>query len=485
MKMVLLDATDGSAAELETLAAEAEHSFEGTCEEVEVGGTITPAEDKCYMLHFMEGSTLDSIFYLATANTAHVAVFTEHAPTEFERTEHFLKSTTGEDIEPLAQTGAGEEEEESGKPWGTAIGAAVLVNIVTFSGLVLLVPFVSSLVSKYPNEFEIITNGFAGGALLGAAVYLLLHEATHLITADTEAKAAASWGCMILLGFLTSSIIDFVIAAIAPELRANVPPIDEQGNAVKGDAGNDLQQPHGEPALQYHPAVGQYPPNMGQLQYPANMGQVPAGYPMNSVAQPGMGVQYGYGGVAVAGGHFGMLDETVDKTDAVLAARRLRILSGVLIGDFMHNFCDGIFIGAAFNLCEHSVGWSVTAATIYHEIAQELSDFVILTDPNQGGLKKLYALAVNFLSGISVIIGVLVVLSQDLSNYDTGMILAYGGGVYVQIGAAECMPRIYQKANTLAFRLLSFLAFFIGALGIGLVLLDHKHCTADGHGHGH
>jgi hypothetical protein len=37
----------------------------------------------------------------------------------------------------------------------------------------------------------------------------------------------------------------------------------------------------------------------------------------------------------------------------------------------------------------------------------------------------------------------------------------------------------------MGLRLVSFMAFFIGAMAIGLVLIDHKHCEAGGGGHAH
>ena len=46
--------------------------------------------------------------------------------------------------------------------------------------------------------------------------------------------------------------------------------------------------------------------------------------------------------------------------------------------DFFHNLVDGFFIGAAFHGCKQ-LGWSITAATIAHEIPQEVADFYLLT----------------------------------------------------------------------------------------------------------
>jgi len=163
---------------------------------------------------------------------------------------------------------------------------------------------------------------------------------------------------------------------------------------------------------------------------------------------------------------------------------RIRVLSGVLLGDFMHNLCDGIFMGTAFRFCAGSLAWSVTLATILHEIAQELSDFLVLTNPEQGGLKAPTALLLNFVSGLSVLLGVVIVFGvETVSDPAVGMLLAYGGGVYLQIGAAECMPRAYSGARSLQSLLACLAAYVFGVTAIGLVLLDHQHCAVGGHAH--
>lgn len=46
------------------------------------------------------------------------------------------------------------------------------------------------------------------------------------------------------------------------------------------------------------------------------------------------------------------------------------------------------------------------------------------------------------------------------------------------------MPRVYEYAKTMPLRFASIAFFTLGALAIGLVLLDHEHCAGDDHGGG-
>ena len=84
------------------------------------------------------------------------------------------------------------------------------------------------------------------------------------------------------------------------------------------------------------------------------------------------------------------------------------LILSILIGDSFHNFADGIFIGSAFLLCDHMKAWVITAVTLYHEIAQEIAEYFILT--RTAGLMKWKAIGLNFLVDLSVIIGGLVIL---------------------------------------------------------------------------
>jgi hypothetical protein len=102
MQMVVLPATDSNLAALTALEMEAIHSFNTTCIVVAAGGTITPAMDTCYELHFTSTAT-DTTFNIDASSAAHIAFFAQHVPTEFERDTHYLQDPSGTDIEPAAQ----------------------------------------------------------------------------------------------------------------------------------------------------------------------------------------------------------------------------------------------------------------------------------------------------------------------------------------------------------------------------------------------
>ena len=417
MKIVLLPVGNDNKGTLEGAEAEAKHSLTTDCIEKEAGSTITPAEDTCYMLHF-DTQVWQTLYKIDARAVSHVAIFTAHMPTEFERDAHYLKDDHGDDIEPTHEIPEAEAAVKE-KEWGPAIGAAIIVMLCTLIGVVFIAPIFANFAKNHVDLMGCLCNSFAAGALLAAAFYLMLYESTHLIPMDDgESFAAARWGSMILTGMITASLFDLVGSAIIGAKSEKSPARTE-----KSPARTEPEKGADEP----------------------------------------------------------IADEPIIEIAPL--SRRVRVLSGVLLGDFMHNLVDGLFMGAAFAQCDLTVAWTISAATIYHELAQEISDYLVLTDPMQGALKPPVALLLNFLSGFSVLLGVIIMMSTDASNYAQGMLLAFGGGVYVQIAAAECLPRVYASATTTVLRLGGLAFFTFGALAIGLVLLDHEHCSGGGDAH--
>ena len=165
---------------------------------------------------------------------------------------------------------------------------------------------------------------------------------------------------------------------------------------------------------------------------------------------------------------------------------RARFLMSLIAGDFFHNFTDGIFIGAAFQ-CNTTLAWQIVGVTVAHEVPQELADFAVLT--NSFGFSVPTALAYNVISGASVMLGGIVIMLADVPNLDTGMLLAYGAGNYIYCATVHMFSMGSKNILHDAKRLL---AFAVGAIAIGLILLDHEHCEAsadagggDAHAHHH
>jgi zinc transporter ZupT len=174
------------------------------------------------------------------------------------------------------------------------------------------------------------------------------------------------------------------------------------------------------------------------------------------------------------------LEEPLDHTCNVVKREpkpiNYSLALSILLGDSFHNFCDGIFIGVAFMLCDNATALTIVFITLYHEVAQELADFFLLT--KHAGLTVTKALAVNFLSGLSVVLGGIVVLSIGVSDLTIGVILSIASGVYLYIAASECVPRVNAVVKSNTDRLVTVLAFIVGAVPIGLTLLNHSHCEA-------
>ena len=175
------------------------------------------------------------------------------------------------------------------------------------------------------------------------------------------------------------------------------------------------------------------------------------------------------------------LMKTADVDDGALKAD-WGFVFAIFFGDFLHNFVDGIFIANAFLDCNQSKGWTIAAATVAHELAQETGDFFLLI--TKGGLSQCMALLVNALSGVSVFIGAAVFLATKPGYGTQGLLLAFSGGVYVYVAATEAAHTFLHKPLSICMKFGVFICFAIGAVAIGLVLLDHEHCSGNEGGSG-
>jgi zinc and cadmium transporter len=136
----------------------------------------------------------------------------------------------------------------------------------------------------------------------------------------------------------------------------------------------------------------------------------------------------------------------------------------VLLGDSIHNFCDGIIIAAAF-LADAQLGLVTAAAVIAHEIPQEVGDFIVLLN---AGFSRGKALLYNALSGLAAVLGGVLgyfIVGPWESLFPYLLVAASSSFIYVAV--ADLLPQLQRR---LSWRATVAQIAWIGA-GLGVVLL--------------
>jgi len=114
----------------------------------------------------------------------------------------------------------------------------------------------------------------------------------------------------------------------------------------------------------------------------------------------------------------------------------------VLLGDSIHNFCDGVLIAAAF-LADARLGVATAVAVIAHEIPQEVGDYIVLLN---AGFSRARALVFNALSGLAAVIGgffgyFVVGPWQEFFPY----LLVVAASSFVYVAVADLIPQLQHR----------------------------------------
>lgn len=136
----------------------------------------------------------------------------------------------------------------------------------------------------------------------------------------------------------------------------------------------------------------------------------------------------------------------------------------ILFSDGFHNFIDGMIIGISY-LVSIPVGIATTVAVMLHEIPQEVGDFGILLF---AGYTRKRALFYNFLSALTAIVGVFVVLliGETLESF-LAVLIPFTAGIFIYIAIADLVPELHRQRSTSS----SFFELLGIFLGIGAMLL--------------
>ncbi|XP_071942255.1 zinc transporter ZIP10-like [Antedon mediterranea] len=115
----------------------------------------------------------------------------------------------------------------------------------------------------------------------------------------------------------------------------------------------------------------------------------------------------------------------------------------VIMGDGLHNFCDGIAIGAAF---ANSItgGISTSIAIFCHELPHEIGDFAVMLKSGMSVKKALAYMGLSsFLAYIGMILGVGVGNIEEANLW----IFAMTGGMFLYIALVDLLPELLESTN--------------------------------------
>ena len=136
----------------------------------------------------------------------------------------------------------------------------------------------------------------------------------------------------------------------------------------------------------------------------------------------------------------------------------------ILVGDGIHNFCDGVIIAAAF-LADPTLGWVTAAAVVAHEIPQEAGDYIVLLN---AGFSRGKALLYNVLSGLAAVAGGIAgfYLVEPWSQA-LPFLLVVASSSFIYVAVADLLPQLQQR---LSWRDTLSQLLWLGA-GLGLVMV--------------
>lgn len=114
----------------------------------------------------------------------------------------------------------------------------------------------------------------------------------------------------------------------------------------------------------------------------------------------------------------------------------------VLVGDSIHNFCDGVLIAAAF-LTDPHLGWVTALAICLHEIPQEVGDYIVLLN---AGFSRGRALLYNAISGLAAVAGG-VLGYYTIGPFESALpyLLVVASSSFIYVAVADLIPQLQRR----------------------------------------
>lgn len=132
----------------------------------------------------------------------------------------------------------------------------------------------------------------------------------------------------------------------------------------------------------------------------------------------------------------------------------------IMVGDTIHNFIDGIAMGAAF-LVSVPLGIVTALAVAAHEIPQEVGDFGLML---HRGVPRKKIILFNIFSALAAMAGALLIyFVGDVVERFLPVFLAITAGFFIYIAASDIIPEIHSE-NRRGFAFYESLLLIVGVI---------------------
>ncbi|KAL0131637.1 hypothetical protein PUN28_002882 [Cardiocondyla obscurior] len=140
----------------------------------------------------------------------------------------------------------------------------------------------------------------------------------------------------------------------------------------------------------------------------------------------------------------------------------------VVMGDGLHNFTDGMAIGAAFS-ANIAGGFSTAIAVLCHELPHELGDFAVLL---KAGMSTKQAVFYNILSSVLCLLGMIGGILLGNTPDATSWVFAVAAGIFIYIALVDMIPELSSSHSAGSGSRLQCIWQTLGlSTGLGIMLL--------------
>ncbi|XP_077394900.1 metal cation symporter ZIP8 [Festucalex cinctus] len=324
--------------------------------------------------------------------------------------------------------------------WGWGFLAVTVINLAALLGL-LLIPLTRK--SYFPKVLTYFI-GLAIGTLFSNAVLQLIPEALGFDpkTDNYVSNAIGIFGGFYLL-FLVERILTMALRVDHQHGPSHLTPHDDDDPLANGDAGLKKDSDLVLTSISTISTAAERRCSVSSEHTDANI--IP--------------------------------EQDLQASSRMCGCLRSRRLSGVktvawmiTLSDALHNFIDGLAIGASFTVSTLA-GFSTSTAIVCEEFPHELGDFVILLN---SGMSVPQAIFFNLLSALACYVGLVLGIVLG-SNFAPNAIFAIAGGMFLYIALADMFPEmdaIAREQKRTSSKVVFFLIQNAGLLtGFAIILL--------------